>query len=77
MAQYLAVDEFKRVGAYLEELDYNSHCEFLTPWAASDTRFEMTEYHSNEVGKRLVPGDRGRALSRQQTTTFGQWAVDA
>jgi hypothetical protein len=53
MAEYLAVDEFKRVGAYLEELDYSAYCEFLTNWAAGGTRFEMTEFHSTEVGNAL------------------------
>jgi len=53
MAQYLAVDEFKRVGAYLEELDYAAYCAFLTSWASGGTRFEMTEFHSTEVGNAL------------------------
>ena len=50
MAKYLAVDQFKRVGAYLEELDYAEYCEFLTGWAAGGTRFEMTEFYITEVG---------------------------
>jgi hypothetical protein len=50
MAEFLAVDEFKRVGAYLEELNYREYCEFMTGWAAGGTRFEMTEFHSTEVG---------------------------
>lgn len=50
MAEFLAVDEFKRVGAYLEELDYTDYCEFMTNWAAGGTRFEMTEFYSTEVG---------------------------
>lgn len=53
MAQYLEVDEFKRVGAYLEELNYTDYCEFLTGWAAGGTRFEMTEFHATEVGNTL------------------------
>jgi len=53
MAEYLALPEFKRVGAYLEELDYKAYCEFLTAWAAGGTRFEMTEFHSTEVGNAL------------------------
>jgi hypothetical protein len=51
MAEFLEVEEFKRVGAYLEELDYTDYCEFLTNWAAGGTRFEMTEFCSTEVGK--------------------------
>ena len=50
MAAYLAVDQFKRVGAYLEELDYADYCAFLTGWAAGGTRFEYTEFHVTEVG---------------------------
>ena len=50
MAKFLAVKEFKRVGAYLEELDYAEYCKFLTKWAAGGTRFEMTEFHTTEVG---------------------------
>lgn len=53
MSEYLALPEFRRVGAYLEELDYEAYCEFLTAWAAGGTRFEMTEFHSTEVGNAL------------------------
>jgi hypothetical protein len=50
MAEFLAVGEFKRVGAYLEEFNYTDYCEFMTHWAAGGTRFEMTEFYSTEVG---------------------------
>ena len=33
MSRYLSPD-FKRVGAYLEELNYADYCDFLTGWAA-------------------------------------------
>jgi len=50
MAEFLAVAEFKRVGAYLEQFNYAQYCEFMTGWAAGGTRFEMTEFYSTEVG---------------------------
>lgn len=50
VAQYIAVDEFKRVGAYLEELDWDAYKRFLTGWTAGGTRFEMTEFHISEIG---------------------------
>jgi hypothetical protein len=50
IAKFLAVDEFRRVGAYLEEFNYTQYCEFMTHWAAGGTRFEMTEFYSTEVG---------------------------
>ncbi len=53
MAAFIDVASFRRVGAYLEELDYAQYCEFLTGWAAGGTRFEMTEFHVTEVGDAL------------------------
>ena len=50
VAEFVAVDEFKRVGAYLEELDWDQYTKFLTSWSAGGTRFEMTEFHISEVG---------------------------
>lgn len=50
MAEFLAVDKFKRVGAYLEEFNYTEYCEFMTGWAAGGTRFEMTEFYITEIG---------------------------
>ena len=49
MSRYLSPD-FKRVGAYLEELNYADYCDFLTGWAAGGTRFEYTEFHVTEIG---------------------------
>lgn len=49
VTEFVAVDEFKRVGAYLEELDWAAYSQFLTNWA-SDTRFEFTEFHITEAG---------------------------
>jgi hypothetical protein len=50
VAQFVDVANFKRVGAYLEELDWPAYTEFLTSWAAGGTRFEFTEFHRSEVG---------------------------
>lgn len=50
MGQYLDTAAFKRVGAYLEELDFDEYCKFLTNWAAGGTTFEFTEFYCTEVG---------------------------
>jgi hypothetical protein len=50
VAQFVAVDQFKRVGAYLEELDWPDYTRFLTGWSSGGTRFEMTQFHITEVG---------------------------
>jgi hypothetical protein len=53
MGEYIAVDEFKRVGAYLEVLDFAEYCDFLAGWAAGGTQFEFTEFHVTEIGNTL------------------------
>ena len=50
VAEFVAVDEFKRVGAYLEELTWPEYTRFLTDWSGGGTRFEMTEFYITEVG---------------------------
>ena len=37
MGEYLDIASFKRVGAYLEELNFTDYCEFLAGWAAGGT----------------------------------------
>jgi hypothetical protein len=53
MNAYLDTATFKRVGAYLEELNFTDYCEFLAGWAAGGTQFEFTEFHVTEVGNTL------------------------
>lgn len=53
LGKYIAVGEFKRVGAYLEELDWDDYTRFLTNWAGG-TRFEMTVFRITEAGRLVV-----------------------
>jgi len=50
LTEFLDPKTFKRVGAYLEELDWSAYRNFLTGWVAGGTRFEMTTFHISEVG---------------------------
>lgn len=50
LTEYLDPKTFKRVGAYLEELDWPAYRKFLTGWVAGGTRFEMTTFRISEVG---------------------------
>jgi hypothetical protein len=50
VARFVDVERFKRVGAYLEELDWADYTRFLTGWSSGGTRFEMTQFHVTEVG---------------------------
>ena len=50
VAEFIDVDKFKRVGAYLEELNWPEYRRFLTGWVSGGTRFEMTVFHITEIG---------------------------
>jgi limonene-1,2-epoxide hydrolase len=50
MLEYIDPVNFKRVGAYLEELGWEDYRKFLTNWMAGGTRFEFTEFRISEVG---------------------------
>ncbi len=50
LREIIAVDEFQRVGAYLEVMSWSEYVDFLTEWAGT-TRFEATMYRITEVGR--------------------------
>ncbi len=50
LTEFIDADNFKRVGAYLEELNWPDYKKFLTSWMAGGTRFEFTEFQISEVG---------------------------
>jgi len=50
VASLIDTEKFRRVGAYLEELDWNEYKKFLTGWLSGGTRFEYTEFVVSEVG---------------------------
>jgi hypothetical protein len=50
LSDCIAVDEFKRVGAYLEEMNWQEYLKFMTEWAGGGTRFETTIFHITEIG---------------------------
>lgn len=50
VTEFIDPDNFKRIGAYLEELDWTDYKKFLTSWMAGGTRFEFTEFQVSEIG---------------------------
>jgi limonene-1,2-epoxide hydrolase len=53
LSDLVAVDEFKRVGAYMEVMGWKEYVKFLTQWAGS-TRFESTVFRISEIGNIVV-----------------------
>lgn len=50
LKEVIAVEEFERVGAYMEVMSWNEYIKFLTEWAGT-TRFETTVHRITEVGR--------------------------
>jgi hypothetical protein len=42
LAEFVAVDEFERVGTFLEVQDWQQYTEMLTQWASATETFETT-----------------------------------
>jgi hypothetical protein len=53
LAEFVAVDEFERIGTFLEVQDWRGYTEMLTQWASSIDRFEAVLRRLTET-ERLV-----------------------
>jgi hypothetical protein len=49
LAEFIAVDEFKRVGTWLEVMDWHQYAAFLTQWAGASMGFDTTVRRVSEV----------------------------
>ena len=49
LAEFVAVDDFERVGTFLEVQDWRGYTEMLTQWASSTSRFETTLLRVREL----------------------------
>lgn len=50
LAEVVAVETFRRVGAYQEVMTWSEYISFLSDWAGS-TRFEATVFQISEIGR--------------------------
>jgi hypothetical protein len=50
LVEYVAVDEFERVGTFLEVQNWNEYTEMLTGWASATESFETTVRRISEFG---------------------------
>jgi hypothetical protein len=49
LAEFVAVDEFERVGTFLEVQDWQQYTEMLTQWASATETFETTVRRISEL----------------------------
>ena len=93
LAECVAVDSFKRVGAYMEEMSWPEYIRFLSQWAGT-TRFEMTVFQEIEerhykdgedfIRKNVIAVYVFDAQNRithldiyEQAKDSGRWIIDA
>jgi hypothetical protein len=50
LVEFVAVDDFERVGTFLEVQDWRQYTEMLTGWASATERFETTVRRISELG---------------------------
>jgi hypothetical protein len=51
LAEFVAVDEFERVGTFLEVQNWQQYTEMLTKWASATDSFETTVRRISECGR--------------------------
>jgi hypothetical protein len=49
LAEFVAVDEFERIGTFLEVQDWHQYTEMLTQWARAVDSFETTVRRISEL----------------------------
>ncbi len=50
LARFVAVEDFERVGTFLEVQNWNQYTEMLTRWAAATESFDTTVRRISEIG---------------------------
>ena len=51
LAEFVAVDEFVRIGTFLEVQNWQQYTEMITRWASVTERFETTVRRISELGR--------------------------
>jgi hypothetical protein len=49
LAEFVAVDEFERVGTFMEVQDWQQYLDMLTQWASATAKFETTVRRVSEL----------------------------
>lgn len=77
LAGLVAVDEFERVGTFLEVQDWQQYTEMLTGWASAIDTFETTERRITEVPGLVYYEVEERHHAGEHTTVVNSLTVFA
>jgi hypothetical protein len=80
LAEFVAVDEFERVGTFMEVQDWRQYTEMLTKWASATTKFETTMRRVSElprlvyfeIEERHFRGDAAHAVNSLTVFEFNE-----
>ncbi len=78
LADFVALDDFERVGTFLEVQDWNQYTEMLNRWASATESFETTVRRISEFGalvyyeieERHVRGDNVNVINSMTVFEF-------
>ena len=77
LAQFVAVDDFERIGTFLERQDWLQYTEMLTKWASTTTKFETTVRRASELPGLVYYEIEERHFHGDSVTTVGSMTVFA
>jgi hypothetical protein len=77
LAQFVAVDDFERIGTFLERQNWPQYTEMLTKWASTTTKFETTLRRSSELPGLVYHEIEERHFHGDSVTTVGSMTVFA
>jgi hypothetical protein len=78
LAEFVAVDEFERIGTFLEVQDWQQYTQMLSGWASATSRFETTVRRISELAglvyfeieERHFRGDRVNVVNSMSVFEF-------
>jgi hypothetical protein len=75
LADFVAVEEFERVGTFLEVQDWQEYTGMLTRWASATARFETTLRRVTEVAGRVYYEIEERHVRGDDVTVVNSMTV--
>jgi hypothetical protein len=75
LAQFVAVDDFERIGTFLERQDWLQYTEMLTKWASTTTKFETTVRRASELPGLVYYEIEERHFHGDLVTTVGSMTI--
>lgn len=77
LAELVAVEEFERVGVWMEVMNWEQYTQMLAQWAAAETKFETTVRRISELGRHVYFEVEERHFHGERVHTVNSMTVFA